>query len=282
MPCYDQPMRSLGASLLIVLMAPCYACGGGGGGPEPNGVGDPVQPVFGSPPVDGLLDSLCTFEARCNAVSRKLTCVQGLVGSAGRWLADLASAIATGTIVYQQDIGAECASLAMNATCTAASFNSLIATCESAFAGQTVAGGTCHASDECVGGADCSGACAPWETISCCAGTCSAPTTAPPKTPAATVPDGQPCTDTGPACELVSSYCEPASDTCQPRLPLGAKCTGDACVGYAYCRSGTCVKRPEIGENCKESSGAIIQCQVGGCDDNSNRCAVTTAVVRCF
>jgi hypothetical protein len=282
-PCYDRVMRFVRAWLVILVLAPCFACGGGsGGGPEPNGVGDPVQPVLGSPPVDGLLDSLCTFIARCDGVSRKLGCVQGEVGATGRWLADLASAVAAGTIVYRQDVGAECASLAMNATCTAANFAGLIATCESAFVGQTAEGGTCHVSDECVGGADCTGACAPWETISCCTGTCSAPTSATPKTPAATVSDGQPCSSTGAACELLTSYCEAASGTCQPRLPLGAKCTYDQCVGYAYCRNGSCVKSPELGESCKESSGAVIQCQVGGCDDNSNRCMVTTALVRCF
>jgi hypothetical protein len=147
---------------------------------------------------------------------------------------------------------------------------------------QCVHARACHSGFECQAGLTCNGACAGWEVVSCCTGTCT--TDQATTTPKTTVfaADGEPCTTAGTVCAYITSYCEPTSGICVPRLPLGSKCvTDEACIGYAFCNDGQCRKRPTLGEKCKLPTGGFAQCLPGGCDQN-DVCSMTSFVKRCF
>jgi hypothetical protein len=263
------------------------AGGGGSGGNRngtstANGVGDPVQPIFDSPPVDQDLDSYCTFETRWGRYSSKQTCIQGSIDLSSRGLADMASAIAAGTIEYNQEIGDQCASYALNAKCTMANRSALSDLCESAFIGKLTQGETCHHRLECAGHADCIGDC---NGTTCCEGICGPPRPKTEEPAVPKVPDGKECDPYWNNCELLTSHCAPKSKTCQPRLAAGSKCELfseqllDPCVEYADCRGGVCVKQPEAGETCLDNYGPS---QVGLCDHTTNKVKVNTTITRCF
>jgi hypothetical protein len=271
--------------VLILGLTLVGGCGGGDseGALPPNGVGDPVIGASGSPEVDLYLDSLCTFPVRCGEISRKLTCVRGMMGGAGRALMDLGSAIKAGTVIYHEDLGTQCASNAMNAPCTEQAYVDLLSVCDSAFEATVGSGGTCHTDYECTTGGSCYDSCAVWETTNCCAGTCEPLQTTTPRPTVGNIADGASCASDGPRCAYITSYCDTVSATCQPRLSVGAECkSSDACIGYASCVQGRCKKRPEIGESCSQTDPWESPCQASGCDVSDNRCAVTTAMKICF
>jgi hypothetical protein len=250
-------------------------CGSGGDGPEG------AIAITSSPEIDGYLDALCTFEVRAGAYPKKLPCAQAIMGNGGRTLIDLVSAIRAGTVAYHPDMAKQCAAEALSLPCTKTGYDKLWNDCLLAFEATTAADGSCHSNYECLPGTECSGACAGYEVVSCCTGTC-APASTPinPRT-IVRVGDGEACADAGPYCENLTSYCDPTSNTCQPRLAVGAKCDSDACIGYAFCSVGTCKKRPGLGEGCKLPEGGFAKCLVGACDQH-DVCSMTNFVVQCF
>jgi hypothetical protein len=198
----------------------------------------------------------------------------------------MASAVDTGTIDYHADAADQCSSFAMSSNCTVANHWTMLDICYSAFMGNLAEGDACHVAQECAGNANCVGDCS---GSSCCLGKCGPPqpkTTRPMETK---VPDGGSCYEPS-DCELMTSHCEPKSSTCHPRLAVGVKCKlegmweSDPCVEYAICRGGVCEKKPEPGETClgEPDYPAASSCQVGGCDPSTNKCTVTTAIIRCF
>jgi len=232
--------------------------------------------------LNGFLDSLCTFLVRAGAYPKKLPCAQALLGSTGRTLVDLASAISTGTVTYQPDLAAQCAAEASSLPCTQTAFDTLWDDCSLAFEATVAADGACHGDFECLAGTTCSGACAGWEVVSCCTGTCKPTNVTTNPNPTVFVADGESCTAAGTACESLTSYCDRTNGICTPRLPVGSSCTQeDSCVGYAFCNEGACRKRPTLGEKCKLAAGGYAECLPGGCDQN-DVCSMTNFVVKCF
>jgi hypothetical protein len=261
----------LGLSLVLVPTS----CGSGGPATDSAVAATP------SPEVNGYLDSMCTFLVRSDRYPTKPACVQAIMGSLGRTMVDLASALKAGTVIYHPDKADQCAAKALSTPCTRTGYKAWLDDCMLAFEGTTAGGGTCHSDFECLTGTSCNGECSPWDLVDCCAGSCgpAAPTTI---SPTATAGDGESCAATGTICESLTSYCDMTSGTCQPQLAAGAKCSYDSsCIGYAACNGGICVKRPGLGENCQAPGGGIFTCLVGGCDQN-RVCAMTNVVVQCF
>jgi hypothetical protein len=226
------------------------------------------------------LDSICTFEVRAGGYPKKLTCAQALMADTGRTLIDLASAIKTGSVIFHQAMADQCATEALSQPCTQAAYQTLWDDCSLSFEATIAAGGTCHTDFECLAGTTCNGSCDPWDLVICCTGTCATSTPATPVTKV-TARDGEAC-DSVTTCENLTSYCDPTSDTCQPRLGVGSKCgSTPSCMADAVCNGGSCQGRPGLGQNCKLTAGGYVQCLVGGCDQD-NVCAATNFVEQCF
>jgi hypothetical protein len=180
-------------------------------------------------------------------------------------------------------LAAQCASDGMNSACTEQADDDLTNLCQSAFEATVATGGACHTDYECAGAGVCYNRCDVWDTTDCCTGTCnpSQPTTS--TRTFGTSADGEPCASSGPRCAYITSYCDSASAACKARRPVGAPCnSSDACILYASCVHGQCQKRPELGESCSQTAIADLPCQIGSCDDSTNRCATTTAMKICF
>jgi len=267
-----------GRLLAVGLVVALIGCGSGGESPGPEG---PVA-ITASPELNGLLDSLCTFMVRAGSYPKKLPCAQGIMGSAARSMIDLTSAIASGTVIYHSDLAAQCAAESLSLPCTRTGYDTLWNDCLLAFEGTIAASGACHVDFECLPGTTCQGACAAWEVLSCCTGTCTAPTATTNPSMTVLVADGDSCAVAGAVCENITSYCQRSGTTCEPRLLVGSRCTyDDSCIGYAFCNGGTCQKRPGLGEICKLAGGGYAKCLPGGCDQ-TDRCSITNAVVKCF
>jgi hypothetical protein len=95
------------------------------------------------------------------------------------------------------------------------------------------------------------------------------------------VKDGQSCSVDGPGCESLSSFCDPQSGRCRPRLVVGAACSvpsgmlsrpDGGCVFYADCVGGICVALPGPGEACAVPDGGYdsLVCRSGEC--TNGRC----------
>lgn len=267
-----------GHALGVVLAIALFGCGSGGQIDGPEG----SVTITGSPELNGYLDSLCTFMVRAGAYPKKLPCAQGIMESAGRTMMDLASAIHAGTVIYHPDLAAQCAAEALSVLCTQIGYDTLWNDCLLAFEATTAADGACHSDFECLAGMTCYGECAGWEVTSCCTGKCTPASVSTSPTTTVFAGDGASCTGASTLCENLTSYCERASGTCQPRLPVGAKCSYDeSCIRYAFCNAGACQKRPGLGEKCKLPGGGFVQCLPGGCDQNDT-CSTTNFVVNCF
>ena len=233
------------------------------------------------PALDGYFDSLCTFMVRADLYPKKLACAQGIMERAGRTLIDLDSAITAGTVIYHPDLAAQCAAEALSPPCTQANYDTLWSDCLLAFQATVAVDGTCHSDYECLAGTSCYGACASWEVVSCCAGTCT-PKSATPPTTKVFAADGEPCTGPNTVCEYITSYCERTSGMCVPRLPVGSQCSSDeSCIGYAFCNAGKCQKHPGLGEKCRLPTGGVAKCLPGGCNQN-DVCDIGNYVARCF
>jgi hypothetical protein len=84
--------------------------------------------------------------------------------------------------------------------------------------------------------------------------------------------EGQPCDPTGRiARDSMLDYCDSATLTCVPKIPVGGVCTSyDSCVAYADCDStDRCVADARAGASCDEINGSYclgdLVCNSGTC-----------------
>jgi hypothetical protein len=93
---------------------------------------------------------------------------------------------------------------------------------------------------------------------------------------------GQPCTPNDLPCSSSLDFCDPDTNVCAPRLPVGAACdpAAGACIGYALCdpASRACVARKGLGEACAAGECAYFL----SCSSETKTCAASAPQPACY
>jgi hypothetical protein len=146
--------------------------------------------------------------------------------------------------------------------------------CTGIFTGKVAAGGSCHFSPECAGGAECGLSETSCDSLGqCCAGTCSA-------TPVVVLEGGD-CSSGGACAPGTFCSANTTTATCLAApATVGASCAGsDSCAPPLYCSptTQTCQQLPLTGEPCAPGA-AIPSAQVSLCQNPLDTCDATSNV----
>ena len=139
-------------------------------------------------------------------------------------------------------------------------------------------GMACTDSGSCVGSAQCTGTTG--------SKTCMAP-----------AKDGAACGANGVLCENTTSYCDPVTGTCQPRIKDNSPCVlpdagvvaalSSGCFNFSQCKNGVCKRLPMEGEACSNPDAAwtdecliVGKCVNGFCQADPSKPVCSVAVAK--
>lgn len=225
-----------------------------------------------------LGDTFCEAQVACDDFPDLTTCREAEGIESDSELQNMLAAIEAGTLVYNEDAGADCLAAyeAINFCALAfdrGEFEAADEACQRTFTGQVAVGGDCFDDVECVGGGDCLIPECPDE---CCVGACQAVEPPPQLAPI------------GAACEgfdecVYDGYCKidfaTGDGTCEALLNEGDECEDlFACAGDLGCDldfvtlMGVCRRLPGNGEACNPDS--LIGCSQTNlyCDEVDSTC----------
>ncbi len=229
--------RALAIALFAVLAEGCN-CGG---------------PTTPKDLYHGLVDSLCSYEARCGGIgkSEEAKCTSNGDAYVDKYLIPLSSydidaAIAAHRLSIDSSASQKCLDAYKNLQCSGITTSSVSA-CRDVYKGGVALGGMCQSSFECQGGF-----CKFASATGSCNGTCAAYTA-----------ENAACASTV-ECDPKKDFCSiptgTAMGTCKARGAQGAACTGfdtSQCQDGLACTNSVCSGPSGAGQPCSYSVGCV-------------------------